>query len=251
METMPNDNTPSSKLSSFLKRHTSAKTIILGILATILFIVFFSHFYKKWFRNDKSKIVLLHDPYLKKSYENSNSNDVKILEKKKLSTTEPDYDTKIQLINEQILQLQKNEGFKLKRLKNIPSDLSFSYFFKFRLISHSNSYKKYCFFYRGNDLSNSSPSFWIDPVNSALIINIKDYDGNIMEIKTDALPLQRWNTLKILFKNRNVDIHLNNSHFKTTRLESMPKYENGNIKIHPDHSQNSIKIKKIVYFNHA
>jgi nitrogen fixation/metabolism regulation signal transduction histidine kinase len=245
---MSDENTNSSKLSSYLKSHIY---IILGILAIILCIVIFSHFYKKWF-GKKTKTVLLDDPHLKKSYENSNSDDIKILEKKKLSTTEPDYDTKIQLINEQILQLQKNEGFKLKRLKNIPSDLSFSYVINFRLISHSNSYKKYCFFYRGNDLSNSSPSFWIDPVKSALIINIKDYDGNIMEIKTDSIPLQRWNTVKILFNNRNVDIHLNNSHFKTTTLDSMPKYENGNIKIHhSDHSENSIKIKKITYFNHA
>lgn len=232
----------------------STSKIIAYIFILMVIISIIINIIKKIF-GKKDKKVLLNDPYIKNSYgKSTNGNQIDILEKRRellLERMPVNYETKVNVINIQIGQLKINEGYKLNKIPDVPKDLSFTYSISFKLRNNSNSYKKYCFFYRGRELENSSPSLWIDPVSSTMIIRVNDYNNKVMELRTESIPLQRWNTAKIVFNNRNINIHLNNTLFSTFVLEAMPRYNNGSVKIHPQDSYKFINISKVIYYGYA
>ena len=235
------DNMSISKILAYIFIFFVVISIIISIIKNIFEV--------------KERKILLNDPYIKKSYaQHTHANQILSLEKRRdiiLEKKPANYESRVNLMNIQIEQLKVNEGYKLKKIPDVPTDLSFTYSISFKLRNNSNSYKNYCFFYRGRELENSSPSFWINPVDSTMIIKVTDYNNKIMELKTEVIPLQRWNTAKIVFNNRNINVHLNNELFATFVLEAMPRYSNGSVKIHPNDSYKFINISKVIYYGKA
>lgn len=225
--------------------------IILSVIISILFsmIIYKLAIYIK--RRRKRKL-LFYDPHGKKNFDTSKKSLRK--EQTKLITDSEKYPSDAKQMNIELARLNYNSklGHKIKKPPCIPKDLTFSYSITMKLKNNSNSYTPFCFFYRGNELLTASPSIWIDPRNFKLIIKILDYENDTMTIQTNPVPLQRWNKINFVFRNRIVDIHLNGVLFKTATLPKMPKYEEErSIRIHPQSSSDNLTISKIEYFDYG
>ena len=250
--------------------------ILIMFILFVVFIVVLVFIIKKVKRRfwKDTKIILLNDPKLEREYSTQSEERtryIKLLTQERLDTTnslsvfmnnEPvspqeiktqqELIKRLAYIDTQISLINVNEGLILNEIPLVPKDLMFSYSITFKIRNNSNCYNDYCFLYRGSDLTNSSPSFWINPVDSTLCIKVLDYTNTQpMELKTDTIPLQRWNTANIVFKNRDVYVHLNNTLFATFVLNSMPQYSNSSVKIHPHESYKFVHVSSVVYYEHA
>ena len=247
---------------------------VLFVLFIVLLVFIIKKIKRRFWKNNN--IILLHDPKLEKVYSAQSEEREKymklLLQEKTttetdiytIDTSDPrviDADKKIEeltkrldYIKNKILLLNVNEGIILETIPTVPRDLMFSYSITFKIRNNPNCYNNYCFLYRGSDVTNSSPSFWINPVDSTLCIKVLDYTNNTntqMELKTDTIPLQRWNTAKFIFKNRDIYVYLNDTLFASFVLNSMPNYSNSSVKIHPYDSYKFIHISSVVYYDHA
>lgn len=132
-----------------------------------------------------------------------------------------------------IKMYMSKDGEKITNVPSLPMNLTYSLLLKFKIKNNSNAFDPYCIFFRGNDIDNGSPSLWFDPKTSGLIIIFKDLRSNDMEIDTRAIPLQRWNTLKIVIKNREIKLILNDMLFKVETLVNIPRLASCPIRLLP------------------
>ena len=150
-----------------------------------------------------------------------------------------------------IKMYMSKDGEKITNVPSLPMNLTYSLLLKFKIKNNSNAFDPYCIFFRGNDIDNGSPSLWFDPKTSGLIIIFKDLRSNDMEIDTRAIPLQRWNTLKIVIKNREIKLILNDMLFKVETLVNIPRLASCPIRLLPGESSEHIDVSYFRYFDHA
>ena len=258
-----------------LKKDDIYILLIVFVVFIVVLVIILRRIKERFWKDNKK--ILLDDPKLEKVYsaqseergryiklltqERDDANTslgslVKIKESTYLSPeqkrTEEELTKRLAYIRTQMALINVNEGLSLGSTPTVPKDLMFSYSITFKIRNNPNCYNNYCFLYRGSDVTNSSPSFWINPVDSTMCVKVKDYTADTqMELKTDTIPLQRWNTAKFVFKNRDVYVHLNDSLFASFVLDSMPQYNNSDVKIHPYDSYKFIHVSSVIYYDHA
>jgi len=150
-----------------------------------------------------------------------------------------------------IKMYMSKDGEKLTNVPSLPMNLTYSLLLKFRVKNNSNAFEPYCIFFRGNDVDNGSPGLWFNPKTSGLIIIFKDLRFNDMEIDTKSIPLQRWNTLKIVIQNRDIKIILNDMLFKVETLINIPRLASCPIRLLPGESSEHIEVSYFRYYDHA
>ena len=147
--------------------------------------------------------------------------------------------------------IQSSDGETIDDVPPVPQNLTYSLYIIFKIKNHSNAYDPYCIFYRGYDIENGSPTLFFNPRDSSLKLIFRDLNSENMIIKTDSIPLQRWNKLGISIENRKIKIILNDYLFKVSILKNIPYLCSTSIKLLPGNSSQHVQVSFLRYYNHS
>ena len=73
------------------------------------------------------------------------------------------------------------------------------------------------------------PSFWIDPLQNNININITNKAGVIEEMVLKDFPIRKWFSLCVIIMNSSCDIYMNGKLSLSKPLSAIPKLNNGNL----------------------